>query len=113
QTVFYTALYHSLLHPNVASDVNGQYSGFDGQTHSVAAGHAEYANYSGWDIYRSQSQLEAMLFPQTMSDTVNSMLDDYNQTGMLPKWNEDNGESYVMVGDPSDPIIADAYAFGA
>ncbi len=113
QTLFYTALYHSLLHPNIASDVNGQYSGFDGQIHSVTAGHAEYANYSGWDIYRSQSQLEAMLFPQTMSDTVNSMLDDYNQTGMLPKWSEDNGESYVMVGDPSDAIIADAYAFGA
>jgi predicted alpha-1,2-mannosidase len=113
QTVFYTALYHSLLHPNVASDDNGQYMGFDGQVHTTAQAHPIYANYSGWDIYRSQSQLEAMLFPQQMSDTVTSMLDDYNQTGMLPKWSEDNGESYVMVGDPSDPIIADAYAFGA
>ena len=113
QTVFYTALYHSLLHPNVASDDNGQYMGFDGQVHTTSQAHPIYANYSGWDIYRSQSQLEAMLFPQQMSDTVTSMLDDYNQTGMLPKWSEDNGESYVMVGDPSDPIIADAYAFGA
>ncbi len=113
QAVFYTALYHSLLHPNVESDVNGQYSGFDGQLHTVPAGHPEYANYSGWDIYRSQTQLESMLFPKQASDTVTSMLDDYNQTGMLPKWNEDNGEAYIMVGDPSDPIIADAYAFGA
>ena len=111
--MFYTALYHSLLHPNVDSDDNGQYMGFDGQVHTTSQAHPIYANYSGWDIYRSQSQLEAMLFPQQMSDTVTSMLDDYNQTGMLPKWSEDNGESYVMVGDPSDPIIADAYAFGA
>ncbi len=113
QTVFYTGLYHSLLHPNVVSDDNGQYTGFDGQLHTTPTNHPIYGNYSGWDIYRSQSQLEAMLFPQQMSDTVTSMLADYNQTGVLPKWSEDNGESYVMVGDPSDPIIADAYAFGA
>ena len=113
QTVFYTGLYHSLLHPNVVSDDNGQYAGFDGQVHTTPASHPIYGNYSGWDIYRSQSQLEAMLFPKQMSDTVTSMLADYDQTGVLPKWSEDNGESYVMVGDPSDPIIADAYAFGA
>ena len=113
QTVFYTALYHSLLHPNVDSDDNGQYTGFDGQVHTTPTSHPIYANYSGWDIYRSQSPLEAMLFPRQMSDTVTSMLADYNQTGELPKWSEDNGESYVMVGDPSDPIISDAYAFGA
>jgi len=113
QAVFYTALYHSLLHPNIDSDVNGQYMGFDGQVHTTPKNHPIYANYSGWDIYRSQSQLEAMLFPRTMSDTVTSMLDDYDQTGMLPKWNANNGETYVMVGDPADPIIADAYAFGA
>jgi len=113
ETTFYTALYHSLLHPNVESDINGLYMGFDGQLHTVQPGHAEYANYSGWDVYRSGVQLEAMLFPKRVSDIVNSMLDDYDQTGMLPKWNEDNGEAYIMVGDPSDPIIADAYAFGA
>ncbi len=112
QATFYTGLYHSLLHPNVDSDVNGQYMGFDGQLHTTSKNHPIYANYSGWDIYRSQSQLESMLFPQTMSDTVNSMIDDYNQTGMFPKWSANNGETYVMVGDPSDPIIADAYAFG-
>jgi predicted alpha-1,2-mannosidase len=113
QVTFYTALYHSLLHPNLVSDVNGQYMGFDAAVHTVATGHAEYANYSGWDIYRSETQLESMLFPRQSSDMVRSMLDDYHQTGMLPKWNENSGETYVMVGDPADPIIADAYAFGA
>jgi len=114
QSVFYTALYHSLLHPNVASDVNGQYVGADGKVHDLESGQgAEYANYSGWDIYRSEIQLEAMLFPKQTSDMITSMLESYQQTGMLPKWSEDNGESYIMVGDPADSIIADAYAFGA
>lgn len=114
QQSFYTALYHSLLHPNVISDTNGQYYGFDGKTHTVDSGHsAVYANYSGWDIYRSQAQLEALMAPQVASDTAQSMVDDYTQTGQFPKWSEDNGESYVMVGDPADGIIADYYAFGA
>ncbi|MFC1431994.1 lectin [Streptacidiphilus sp. N1-3] len=114
QAVFYTALYHSLLHPNVISDSNGQYYGFDAKTHTVDAGHsAAYANYSGWDIYRSQAQLEALVAPQAASDTAQSMVDDYAQTGQFPKWSEDNGESYVMVGDPADEIIADYHAFGA
>ncbi|MER5400607.1 lectin [Streptomyces sp. NPDC002599] len=114
QQTFYTALYHSLLHPNVISDTNGQYYGFDGRTHTVDAGHkAAYANYSGWDIYRSQAQLEALVAPQVASDTAQSMVDDYAQTGIFPKWSENNGESYVMVGDPADAILADYYAFGA
>jgi predicted alpha-1,2-mannosidase len=114
QTVFYTALYHSLLEPNVFSDVNGQYMGYDGQVHHVTAPQtAEYANYSGWDIYRSEIPLEALLAPQQTSDIVTSMLNDYAQTGQLPKWSEDGGETYIMVGDPADAIIADAYAFGA
>jgi putative alpha-1,2-mannosidase len=106
-SVFYTALYHASLHPNVISDVNGQYPGFDGKVHTVDPGHAAaYANYSNWDIYRSQAQLEALIDPQVASDTAQSMLDDYAQTGDFPKWSEDNGESYVMVGDPADSIIS-------
>jgi predicted alpha-1,2-mannosidase len=114
QVTFYTALYHSLLHPNVFSDDNGQYMGVDGQVHTVDSGHsAFYTNFSGWDIYRSQAQLEALIDPSVASDTAESIVDDYAQDGMLPKWMEDNGETYVMVGDPADSIIADYYAFGA
>lgn len=96
------------------SDTNGQYYAFDGTTHTVDSGHnAAYANYSGWDIYRSQAQLEALVGPQAASDTAQSMVDDYAQTGLFPKWSENNGESYVMVGDPADAILADYRAFGA
>jgi predicted alpha-1,2-mannosidase len=113
QTEFYTALYHSLLDPHVFSDVNGQYRGMDGRVHTAAAGHAQYADYSGWDIYRDQVQLAALVAPHQTSDVIRSMLSDYDQDGMLPKWAQANSESFEMVGDPADPIIADAYAFGA
>jgi len=114
QTEFYTALYHALLSPNVFSDTDGQYIGADGKLHTVDPGHsAFYTNFSGWDIYRTQAQLEAVLAPQVADDTAQSMIDDYGQHGMLPKWMQNNGETYVMVGDPADSILADYYAFGA
>ena len=112
QHVFYTSLYHALLHPNVFSDANGQYMGFDNAVHTVASGHAQYANYSGWDIYRSQAQLIGMITPSQASDVAQSAVNDYAQSSRLPKWAQANGESYVMVGDPADPIIAGIYAFG-
>jgi len=110
--VFYTALYHTLLHPNIFNDVDGQYVGFDHQTH-VAKGFNVYANFSGWDIYRCEVQLLAMLFPQETSDMVKSLVLDAQQGGGLPVWPIANGEACVMVGNPSSPIIAGAYAFGA
>jgi len=114
QTVFYTSLYHALLHPNVISDSNGQYLGVNGAVHTVGSGHsAEYSNFSGWDIYRAQAQLSAFVDPSAASDIAQSMVDDYAAGGMFPKWMNNNGETYVMVGDPADPIIADYYAFGA
>ena len=114
QQVFYTALYHSLLHPNVFSDTNGQYIGFDGAVHTVSGSQsAQYANYSGWDIYRSQAQLTGLVAPTQAGDIAQSMVNDYAQGGTLPKWAQNNGETYVMVGDPADEIIADYYAFGA
>ncbi|MEV8474346.1 lectin [Streptomyces sp. NPDC051173] len=114
QVQFYTALYHALLHPNVFSDADGRYAGMDGRTHTLAAGQrAQYANYSGWDTYRSQAQLMAIIAPRTASDAVTSMLNGYDQTGLLPKWAQNNGESHVMAGDPAAAIIAGTHAFGA
>jgi predicted alpha-1,2-mannosidase len=108
---FYTALYHALLSPTVFSDVNGDYIGMDNAIHHTA--HVEYANYSGWDIYRSQTPLLAMLDPQRGSDMVQSLVDNAAQSGWLPKWSFANQQSDTMVGDPADPIIASSYAFGA
>ena len=108
---FYTALYHSLLFPNIVSDVNGQYAGSDGRVHT-ARGRDEYANFSEWDIYRSDVQLESLLAPHDVGDMVQSLVDDAQQTGWLPKWAIVGGDESQINGDSADPIIADAYAMG-
>jgi predicted alpha-1,2-mannosidase len=109
---FYTALYHALLHPNLFSDANGQYMGFDGKVHQVAPGHAQYANYSGWDIYRSEVPLIGLLDPRRAADMATSLLNDDQQGGWLAKWPVANGYTGVMNGDAADPILADISAFG-
>jgi predicted alpha-1,2-mannosidase len=109
---FYSALYHVFLFPSVFSDDNGQYIGFDRKVYTESSGHVQYANYSGWDIYRSEAQLLGLLAPTQAADMAQSMVNDYTQSGQLPKWSFANTETYVMVGDPADAIIADFYAFG-
>jgi predicted alpha-1,2-mannosidase len=113
QRTFYTALYHALLHPNLYSDADGRYRGFDGRVHRTPRGHSEYANYSGWDIYRTQMPLVALLAPGEASDMMQSLVDDARQGGWLPKWPLANGYTSVMGGDSADPVIAGAYAYGA
>ncbi len=109
---FYTALYHSLLHPNLASDVNGDYMGFDNKVHSVGT-RGFYANFSGWDIYRSQVQLLALVAPDVASDIAQSLVLSGEQCGALPKWSQMNSDTGVMPGDPGPLILANLYAFGA
>jgi len=113
QHTFYTALYHSLLFPNVVSDVDGDYAGSDHAVHKASHGRAEYANFSEWDIYRSEVQLESLLDPRAVGDMVQSLVDDAQQGGWLPKWAIVGGDESQMNGDSADPIIADAYAMGA
>ncbi len=111
--VFYTALYHSLLFPSLLSDDNGDYPGLDGRVH-VAHGDPQYTNVSGWDIYRSEVPLLAMLEPSTASGMVVSLLRDASQdAGSLPRWELVDLNENEMGGDSADPIIAGAYAFGA
>jgi predicted alpha-1,2-mannosidase len=109
--VFYTALYHSLLDPSVFSDDNGQYEGFDGRVHN-SHGRVQYANFSEWDIYRSEIPLLSMIDPSQVSDMVQSLMNDASQSGWLPKWAIADFDAGVMNGDSADPVIADAYAFG-
>jgi predicted alpha-1,2-mannosidase len=111
--LFYTMLYRALLHPSTFSDLDGRYRGFDGQVHQLRAGHVQYADYSGWDTYRSQMQLVAMLFPRRAADMAQSLVNDARESGWLPKWSQANGHTQVMTGDPADLLLADAWAFGA
>lgn len=113
RTTFYTALYHSLLQPNVFSDVDGRYPGFDGRVHTAEPGHAVYTNFSGWDVYRSEMQLLSLLAPAEAADMVRSMVLFAEQGGAWDRWTVANGYTGVMVGDPYHVMVSSAYAFGA
>ena len=113
RATFYTALYHSLLDPNLFSDADGRYIGFDDKVHPLRRGHAQYANFSGWDIYRSEIPLISLLAPDQTGDMMQSLVHDADQGGWLPKWPLANGYTDVMNGDAADPILAGGYAFGA
>ena len=114
RTVFTTALYHALMTPTTASDVNGEYRGMDNQIHRVeGAQKVQYANFSGWDVYRSQFQLLTWLDPKVGSDIAQSLLNQATQNhGDWDRWTHNSGATHVMNGDPAAPAIADIYAFG-
>jgi predicted alpha-1,2-mannosidase len=114
RTVFYTALYHVLLGENTYSDANGDYLGFDGKVHRVVAPQrVQYANFSGWDVYRSQVQLVTWLDPKVGSDIAQSLLNQANQSGgVWDRWTHITGATSVMNGDPSPQTVAAIYAFG-
>lgn len=109
--VFYTALYHSLLMPNIFSDSDGRYLGFDGQIHTIA-GHKVYANFSGWDIYRSELPLLAMIEPGRMQDMAQSIVLMYQQGGWIDRWPQVNLYTNDMVGSPLTVWLATTWLQG-
>lgn len=112
KTQFYTHLYRALIHPNVCSDVNGEYMGADYAVHKSRTKH--YTSFSNWDTYRTQIQLLAMLDPEVASDVVVShQLFAEQSGGSFPRWVMANVETGVMQGDPTSILISNAFAFGA
>jgi predicted alpha-1,2-mannosidase len=112
RTVFYTALYHSLLMPSIFSDADGRYLGFDSKIHHVDAGHLVYANYSGWDIYRDEIPLLAMIEPERMEDMAQSVVLMYKQGGWIDRWPQVNLYTNVMEGSPLSVALATAWLDG-
>ncbi|WP_404205711.1 GH92 family glycosyl hydrolase [Streptomyces wuyuanensis] len=113
RTKFYTALYHALLHPNTFDDVNGEYQGYDGKVHKVAGGRHHYVTYAGWDAYRSQAQLVALLFPKVGSDINQSIVEMVGQTGKWPNWPHLNQPQQKMSGDSLQSLLSSIDAFGS
>jgi len=112
KTQFYTHLYHSLIHPNIVSDVNGQYMGADFKVHKTKLDD-QYSSFSVWDTYRTQAQLVAMLYPEQSSEMMQSLVDFADQSGGYGRWILANIETGIMQGDPTPTLISNSYAFGA
>ncbi|MEV5505641.1 GH92 family glycosyl hydrolase [Streptomyces orinoci] len=108
---FYTALYHALLSPNIGSDADGRYTGWDQRVHR-ANGFTYYQNWSLWDTYRSQAQLLSLIAPREARDMARSVLRVEQEGGWLPKWGYGTVETNVMTGDPVTPYLTNAYQQG-
>ncbi|MEV6488991.1 GH92 family glycosyl hydrolase [Actinoplanes sp. NPDC051633] len=111
RAAFYTALYHSLLHPNLAGDVDGAYVGFDREVHR-AEGYMPYQNFSLWDTYRPQNQLLELIAPDVARDVALSVVAIGRDGGWLPRWALANSETNIMTGDPVTPFLVEAWSKG-
>lgn len=99
--IFYTALYHSLIAPEIFDDVDGRYTGFDGRIHTVPPGHRHfYATFSGWDIYRSEFPLLGIIEPERAQDMAQSIVEMAKQLGYIDRWPQLNQPTTIMNGDP-------------
>ena len=113
KTVFYTALYHLLLHPNILQDTDGRYLLMEGDgIGTVPAGHNRYTVFSLWDTYRNVHQLLSLVYPERQADMLRSMAGMAKEWGWLPKWELYGRETFTMEGDPAIPVLADSYLKG-
>jgi predicted alpha-1,2-mannosidase len=111
QVAYYTSLYHAMLHPNLAGDVDGSYYGFDNTVHQ-ASGYTPRQNFSLWDTYRTQNQLLELLAPQVARDDALSLLAIGREGGWLPRWALANSETNIMTGDPVTPTLVEMWSKG-
>ncbi|MGW0854259.1 GH92 family glycosyl hydrolase [Streptomyces sp. NPDC002690] len=108
---FYSSLYRSFLAPNLGSDVDGRYTGWDQEIHK-AKGFTYYQNWSLWDTYRTQAQLLSLLAPRESRDMAISVIKIDEESGWLPKWGYGTVETNIMTGDPVTPFLTNAYQQG-
>ncbi|MEG1649852.1 MAG: GH92 family glycosyl hydrolase, partial [Rikenellaceae bacterium] len=111
-SIFYTALYHTLIHPNILQDVNGEYPAMvSGKTMRSRASD-RLTMFSLWDTYRINPALMSLLDPQRQRTAVQSLMMMYRESGNLPKYEIGSEEFHVMQGDPAIPYIVDSYFKG-
>ncbi|WP_295768577.1 GH92 family glycosyl hydrolase [uncultured Mucilaginibacter sp.] len=111
QTIFYTALYHCMIAPNIYNDVDGQYRGLDGKVHK-ADGFNYYTVFSLWDTFRAEHPLLTLIDKKRTLDFIKTFLAMYEQGGLLPVWPLASNETFCMIGNHAIPVIADAYSKG-
>ena len=109
--IFYTALYHTMMQPNIAQDLDGKYRGRDNQIHT-AEGFDYYTVFSLWDTFRAAHPLYTLIDKKRTSDYINTFIKQYEQGGRLPVWELASNETDCMIGYHSVSVIADAMVKG-
>ena len=111
QTIFYTSLYHSLVQPSVASDVDGRYRTMEQEICRDTA-YTNYTVFSLWDTFRAAHPLYTLIIPQQNQAFIRSLLRKYNEQGVLPKWELASNETGTMIGYHAVSVIVDAVMKG-
>lgn len=114
KTVFYTALYHTMIDPRLYEDVDGRYLGGDLKIHGNDNSFIKRTIFSGWDVFRSQFPLQTIINPKLVSDELNSLISLADQSGKeyYERWEILNSYSGCMIGNPALSVLADAYVKG-
>jgi predicted alpha-1,2-mannosidase len=111
--IFYTALYHSLIAPQIADDVDGRYRGFDDKIHQVPEGHKHfYTTFSGWDIYRTLIPLLTIIEPERVQDMAQSLVEEYKQLGYIDRWSQRSRPTAIMNGHPNTLVLVNIWNAG-
>ena len=113
KTVFYTALYHTMIDPRIVTDVDGRYVGGDGKVYEKE-GFTKRSIFSGWDVFRSQFPLQTLINPKMVNDEINSLISLAEQSGYeyYERWEFLNSYSGCMIGNPALSVLTDAYLKG-
>ena len=113
KTIFYTALYHTMIDPRCFTDVDGRYPGGDGKIHKTGK-FIKRTIFSGWDVFRSQFPLQTIINPAVVSDMINSLIELADESGKkyLERWEFLNAYSGCMIGNPAVAVMVDAYNKG-
>lgn len=114
RTVFYTALYHTMIDPRIYTDVDGRYVGGDYKIHENTGDFTKRTIFSGWDVFRSQFPLQTIINPSLVNDMLGSLVSMAEQSGReyFERWELLNSYSGCMLGNPAISVLADAYAKG-
>ena len=107
KSIFYTAMFHTMLFPREFSEYGKYYSAFDDKVHQGVS----YNDYSLWDTFRALHPLLQLIQPERVSPMVQSLLQMYKEGGWLPKWPNPTYTN-IMIGTHADVVIADAYTNG-
>lgn len=114
KTIFYTALYHTMMDPRIFQDCDGRYFGGDLKIHKSDGSYNKRTIFSGWDVFRNVFPLYTIINPQVVNDQVNTFISLAEESGhkYYERWELMNAYSGCMVGNPAISVIADAYLKG-
>jgi len=112
RTIFYTAMYHTAISPNLFTDVDGRYWGMDRKVHQGNADRPVYTVFSLWDTFRALHPLLSIIEPQLNNDFIRSLLKKHQEGGIFPMWDLASNYTGTMIGYHAASLIADAYTKG-